>query len=76
MPEISREVKGGTMRLGARKTIVNSFESMSAKLYGLKDLSINERHRHRYEVNPDVVEELEAEGLRFIGRDETVRSSR
>lgn len=64
------------MRLGARKTIVNSFESMSAKLYGLKDLSINERHRHRYEVNPDVVEELEAEGLRFIGRDETVRSSR
>ena len=32
---------------------------------------IDERHRHRYEVNPEMVEDLEAEGLRFVGRDET-----
>ena len=33
-------------------------------------LIIKERHRHRYEVNPDYVETLEAAGLSFIGRDE------
>ena len=32
---------------------------------------IDERHRHRYEVNPEMVEDLEAAGLRFVGRDET-----
>ena len=30
-----------------------------------------ERHRHRYEVNPDVVPELEKAGLRFVGKDDT-----
>jgi Glutamine amidotransferase class-I len=34
---------------------------------------IEERHRHRYEVNPDLVEQLEQHGLRFVGKDETVR---
>ena len=34
-------------------------------------LIINERHRHRYEVNPIYVEQLEQAGLRFIGRDES-----
>lgn len=32
---------------------------------------VEERHRHRYEVNPKLVEELEAAGLSFVGRDET-----
>ncbi len=32
---------------------------------------IEERHRHRYEVNPDIVEQLEAKGMRFVGRDQT-----
>ncbi|KAG9304633.1 hypothetical protein G9A89_020197 [Geosiphon pyriformis] len=32
---------------------------------------IEERHRHRYEVNPDIVKCLEAQGLMFVGRDET-----
>lgn len=27
-----------------------------------------ERHRHRYEVNPDVVCDLEAAGLKFVGK--------
>ena len=34
-------------------------------------LQIWERHRHRYEVNPDMVKQLEAAGLRFTGRDDT-----
>ena len=33
-------------------------------------LTINERHRHRYEVNPAYVEQLEEAGLSFVGRDE------
>jgi CTP synthase len=32
-------------------------------------MKIHERHRHRYEVNPEMVEELEAAGLRFVGKD-------
>lgn len=40
-----------------------------AQLYK-KDV-IEERHRHRYEVNPEYVERLEAAGLRFVGKDDT-----
>lgn len=29
---------------------------------------IEERHRHRYEVNPSYVQKLEKAGLRFVGR--------
>lgn len=32
--------------------------------------SVDERHRHRYEVNPDMVEQLEEAGLRFVGMDD------
>jgi len=32
---------------------------------------IEERHRHRYEVNPDYVDRLEQAGLDFIGKDDT-----
>ena len=31
-------------------------------------LQVHERHRHRYEVNPSVVAELEAAGMKFVGR--------
>ena len=30
-----------------------------------------ERHRHRYEVNPTLVPQLEAAGLHFVGKDES-----
>ena len=43
---------------------------MTDKLYGSQD-SVLERHRHRYEVNPEVVPELESKGLKFVGKDET-----
>eukprot|EP00743_Colponemidia_sp_Colp-15_P003000 GILK01003243.1.p1 GENE.GILK01003243.1~~GILK01003243.1.p1 ORF type:complete len:570 (+),score=98.15 GILK01003243.1:52-1761(+) len=69
MPEISTTAMGGTMRLGSRLTIIKNKSSLGCKLYGGKT-SIYERHRHRYEVNPDKVAELEAAGLKFSGIDE------
>lgn len=39
------------------------------KLYGNADKAW-ERHRHRYEVNPEEVARLEASGLTFVGKDE------
>ena len=38
---------------------------------GSSPLVINERHRHRWEVNPAYVETLESAGLNFIGRDDS-----
>jgi CTP synthase len=74
MPEGSRESKGGTMRLGLRTTYFQpgSEDSKLRALYG-KATQLEERHRHRYEVNPDYVDELEKAGLSFIGKDETGR---
>jgi CTP synthase len=72
MPEISRTHMGGTMRLGLRPTVFeSSCEKWSKvkKLYGGAE-KIWERHRHRYEVNPDYIEKLTASGMTFIGRDE------
>ena len=34
-------------------------------------LIINERHRHRWEVNPAYVETLESAGMDFVGRDDS-----
>lgn len=31
---------------------------------------MNERHRHRYEINPKYVAQLEKAGLKFVGTDE------
>lgn len=45
------------------------FIKISAQLYK-KDV-IEERHRHRYEVNPEYIERLEAAGLSFVGKDDT-----
>jgi len=53
---------GGTMRLG--DYVADIREGTTAmKLYGTKE--IVERHRHRYEVNPDYIRELEQAGLVF-----------
>ena len=65
MPEGDRERMGGTMRLGLRETILRS-GSIARKYYGAE--RVNERHRHRYEVNPAIVSDLEAAGLHFVGR--------
>lgn len=70
MPEVDKTKMGGTMRLGARKTIIKTDDCLASWLYGRNE--IFERHRHRYEVNPDVVAALEGEGsIRFVGMDES-----
>lgn len=65
MPEGDRTRLGGTMRLGARETILKE-NSIARKMYGSE--TVMERHRHRYEVNPALVPRLEDEGLQFVGR--------
>ncbi len=56
--------KGGTMRLGAyRATLAKG--TRVAGIYG--SASIDERHRHRYEVNVRYRDALEGLGLRFSG---------
>ncbi|NOR36113.1 MAG: CTP synthase [Woeseiaceae bacterium] len=55
---------GGTMRLGAQPiSLIDG--SLAATSYG--STSIEERHRHRYEVNNNYRDQLEKAGLRFTG---------
>ncbi len=61
------EDMGGTMRLGEQRCDLAS-GSLVRQLYGAE--GIDERHRHRYEVNEGYVERLEALGLRVAGRSE------
>ncbi|XP_039799769.1 CTP synthase-like isoform X1 [Panicum virgatum] len=72
MPEGSKTHMGATMRLGSRRTYFQVNKCKSAKLYGNASY-VDERHRHRYEVNPDMVPEFEKAGLSFVGRDESGR---
>lgn len=56
--------KGGTMRLGACKAIIRP----DTKVYSLyNSLEVFERHRHRYEVNPEYHKILIENGLVFSG---------
>ncbi|XP_075164679.1 CTP synthase isoform X3 [Haematobia irritans] len=70
MPEHHTGQMGGTMRLGKRTTIFSDEPSIIKQLYG-NPKSVDERHRHRYEVNPKYVPQLEKHGLRFVGCDDT-----
>ncbi len=58
---------GGTLRLGAKKTIVEK-GTTAFKLYG--EAEILKRHRHRFEVNPKHILELEKAGIVFSGKSE------
>ena len=55
---------GGTMRLGAQEILLAE-GSLAARTYGAG--AIQERHRHRYEVNNNYRDTLEEAGLRFSG---------
>jgi len=61
------------MRLGIRPTLFQKDTEWSKfrALYG-SATDISERHRHRYEVNPELVETIEGAGggLAFVGKDE------
>jgi CTP synthase len=69
IPEQAELVKqskyGGTMRLGAYTAMLQA-GTLANRLYGSD--SISERHRHRYEVNPEYIERLERGGIMFSGR--------
>jgi CTP synthase len=55
---------GASMRLGLYEAILDK-DSVVANTYG--SLSVNERHRHRYEVNNDYREQILKTGLKFSG---------
>ena len=56
---------GGSMRLGGYKAILKD-GSIAKASYGAGE--IFERHRHRYEVNPAYIKDLEKNGLVFSGK--------
>ena len=60
----SAENLGGTMRLGSYKAKLKK-NSLISKIY--KSNLINERHRHRYEVDKNLKSKLEKKGLIFSG---------
>jgi CTP synthase len=56
---------GGTMRLGDKETRIED-GTLARELYDEENTV--ERHRHRYEVNPDYIDRLENTGMVFSGR--------
>lgn len=69
MPEQKELMKnkkyGGSMRLGSYKAILKK-GTYAFNAYGVSE--IEERHRHRYEVNPEYTEVLERGGMIFSGK--------
>ena len=58
---------GGTMRLGSQKCPVEP-GTLAQRIYGA---TVNERHRHRYEVNNVYVPQFEASGMKISARTPT-----
>ena len=56
---------GGTMRLGSQECLLSG-NSLTSSLYG-KNV-IQERHRHRYEVNNNYLDQMESAGLNIAGK--------
>jgi CTP synthase len=76
MPDQKKKIAegkyGGTMRLGLYPTKLTK-ESIAFEAYAnadkiIKKDIIEERHRHRYEVNPQYIERIEKGGLIFSGK--------
>ena len=69
MPEQKIKLKnkdyGATMRLGGYPCVLSK-NTIAFSAY--KKSEITERHRHRYEVNPDYIEKIENAGLIFSGK--------
>ena len=62
--KIAKKDMGGTMRLGEYEAVLKK-GSLAQKAY--KNTSIVERHRHRYEINPQYIDQIEKAGLKFTG---------
>lgn len=60
----SVSAKGGTMRLGAQPCRLAE-DSLAARCYGATEIS--ERHRHRYEFNPEYRQQMIDAGLALSG---------
>ncbi len=61
---LAKKDMGGTMRLGAYPAVLQK----NTIAYGAyKRNGISERHRHRYEVNPEYISELQKAGVVFSG---------
>ncbi len=56
---------GGTMRLGAQECILEK-DSLTRSLYNKS--KIRERHRHRYEVNNNLIDVLISKGMKVVGK--------
>lgn len=67
MMEEQKKIKmmGGTMRLGSYPCVIKE-GTLAHKIYGSTEIS--ERHRHRYEFNNQYMEQFEANGVVFSGR--------
>ena len=68
---LAKRKYGASMRLGAWKAVLERGTRVW-EIYGRKS-EVWERHRHRYEVNPEYVEILENRGLVFSGKSEDGR---
>lgn len=62
--KVTQAQYGGTMRLGTCPAIIAP-KTQAYTLY--KKKQVDERHRHRYEVNPEFIEQLTQAGLVFSG---------
>ncbi|MCX8029595.1 MAG: CTP synthase [Brevinematales bacterium] len=60
--------KGGTMRLGAQKILI---KKNTTAYQAYKQEEVYERHRHRYEFNPEYIPSFEENGIVFSGFSET-----
>ncbi len=82
MPDQKKKIAegkyGGSMRLGQyeaylkKGTVAYDAYKLKSKISNLKtehnQIIIQERHRHRYEVNPEYIEQIEKGGLVFSGK--------
>ncbi|KAF7457298.1 CTP synthase [Cryptosporidium felis] len=90
MCEFTSNNKGGTMRLGGWNTMIRNKNSLAYRVYnsckfqsfttlctetGDEIYTIRERHRHRYEINPEFVPLMEKNGLIFVGKDVDVNKN-
>ncbi len=64
------EEMGGTMRLGEIEFEIEK-DSLANKIY--KKTKAGERHRHRYEINPEYIDKIEKKGMKFTAKSDNKR---
>lgn len=64
------EEMGGTMRLGEIELEIQR-DTLAYRVYGKS--KVGERHRHRYEINPEYIEDIEEHGMKFSARSDNGR---